>query len=247
MRDDIRSLELNLERLGAAMTYPPTPDIATVVARRVEGGIEATQPPAVRWVPAGPALAALVVAAAIVVAVASPAQEAVADLFDRINIFEADVPEDLPLDIRGEQVSLEEAETRLGRRILLPSASDGSTLSPERVIIQDFRPTSAHAAALFFETDRRVPFILMETDSGLGKGLADSATAEPVSDIGDGQAFWLEGTRLVQLYDDEGNFIQESQRRAEANTLVWMEGDLILRLEGDLTRVEATEIARSVR
>jgi hypothetical protein len=81
----------------------------------------------------------------------------------------------------------------------------------------------------------------------VGKGLSVGATAEPVAGLGDGEAFWLEGLRIVQLYDAEGNFLQESQRRTESNTLVWMQDGLVLRLEGELTREEAIEIARSFR
>ena len=55
------------------------------------------------------------------------------------------------------------------------------------------------------------------------------------------------GLRIVQSYDAEGNFIRESQRQTETNTLVWIQNDLVFRLEGDLSQDEALRMARSVK
>jgi len=248
MSDDMTNLELDLTRLGRALAYPPTPELAAIVRTRITPlSRSATAKPGA-WGLAGTALAAIVVLVAVIVGISSPAREAVADLFDRIDIFTTDeVPESLTEDFRGEAVSVNEAQQRLGRRILLPAGPDGSPLVPSAIIYQDFRPTRALAVALFFETDAGVPFVILETDTSLGKGLGPGASAQPVAGVGDGEAYWLQGLRIVQLYDADGNFIEESQRRTEANTLVWIQDGLVLRLEGDLPRDQTIEIARSMR
>jgi hypothetical protein len=249
VRDDQRDFEQRIERLGAAIVYPATPDLPARVLDRMQASSARSIPPApAGWRFAGVALAAVVVGFAALVAIAAPARNAVADLFDRIEIFQADdVPEDLPSDIRGEEVSLAEAEERFGAPLVLPTAADGSRLDPSTVIYQDFSPSSTQAVAATFETDEGVPYVVVQTDGGLGKGLADGATAEVVGGVGDGGAYWLEGLRIVQLYDTDGNFLHDSRRRADANTLVWIEDSRVLRLEGDLSREEAIEIAKSVR
>jgi len=247
MREDLATIEQELTRLGQAMAYPPTPELAARVRARITQGVMAPAKPGA-WGLAGTAVAGLVVLAAVIVGIAAPAREAVADLFDRIDIFTTDeVPESLTADFRGETVSLDEAQQRLGRPILLPAGPDGSLLVPSAVIYQDYRPARARAVALFFETDDGIPFVVVETDAALGKGLGPGASAQPVAGVGDGEAYWLEGLRIVELYDADGNFIQESQRRTGANTLVWIQDDLVLRLEGDLSQDEALHIARSMR
>jgi hypothetical protein len=196
----------------------------------------------------GVALAAVVVAVAALIAIAAPARDAVADLFDRIDIFSTEeVPPDLPADIRGESVTLAEAQERLGQRILLPTAANDSPIIPTTVVYHDFGAARPRAVTLSFETAAGVPFAILETDGGIGKGLGSGASAQPVASVGDGGAYWLEGMRIVQIYDARGDLIEESQRRAEANTLVWVQDGFALRLEGDIWRGEAIEIARSVR
>jgi hypothetical protein len=243
MREEMRRLEHDLERLGTAFTYPATPQLAAAVTARIT-----QQPrPAPALGLAGALIAAVIVAGATLAGTVAPARDAVADLFDRINIFEAEeIPEGLPTDIPGEPVTLEDAETRLGRRIELPAYPEDASDSLTKVLYQDFRPQELEAVALFFEPEGTAPFVLYETTTHVGKGLGPGATAVPVSGLGDGEAYWLRGLRVVQLYDSDGNFIRESERRTDVNTLVWQQDDFVYRLEGDLSQEEAMQIARSL-
>jgi len=247
MRDDLTGLGLDLTRLGSAIAYPPTPELAARVRARItRTRVTAPAKPGT-WSLAGTALAAIVVLLAVIVGIAAPARDAVADLFDRIDIFTTDeVPENLPTDTRQE-ISLKEVEQRLGWRIPLPTSPDGSIMAPTKVLYQGFPPTRARAVALSFTTGGGVPYVILATDAGLGKGLGPGASAEPVPGLGAGEAYWLEGLRIVQIYDTDGNFIRESQRRTESNTLAWIQNDLVFRLEGDLSRNDALEIARSMK
>lgn len=71
---------------------------------------------------------------------------------------------------------------------------------------------------------------------------APSAVRVPVAGR---EALWLPTAHRVTVMSAEGDVRQLPSRRLAAPTLVWLDGDLTLRLEGDLTLEEATEIAES--
>jgi catechol 2,3-dioxygenase-like lactoylglutathione lyase family enzyme len=248
MRDEFTGIELRITRLAQSIAYPSTPPIAASVRARVSETAVAPPPPLRMRSLAGVGLAALVVALAMTVAFVAPARDAAAGLFDRINIFQAaEIPSDLTTDIRGEHISFEEAQRRVGWRIVQPTDPDGSTLNPEEVLYQQFSSGGPRGVVSFYLPDGSAPFALFQTDAGLGKGLGSGATSEPVSGLGDGRAYWLQGLRIVQLYDSAGNLIRESQRQTKANTLVWMQNSLVYRIEGELSQEEALRLARSLK
>jgi Domain of unknown function (DUF4367) len=247
-REEIDRLEYDVQLLSQAMVFPSTPSFAGRVRSRIEAERE-VRAPAPSWQLALTAAAAALVGLAFLAGVLAPARNAVADLFDSINIFETDeVPADLTRDITGTPVSLEAAEATLGRPIRLPTYPEEST--PERVLLQDFGQVKA--AVLFFEHPDGTRFALFETNAGVGKGLpavgkgiAGEAQAEPVPGLGS-EAYWLTGLRIVQYYDLEGSVIQDSVRATDVNTLLWGEDGYVFRIESDLTQEEAIKIAKSL-
>jgi hypothetical protein len=249
MQEQIDRLERDTTLLGRAITYPETPSLAGRVRSRIEAE-RRLQAPAPSWQLAVTAIAAAAVALAFVAGVFGPARDAVADLFDRINIFEtAEVPTDLTREISGTQVTLAEAERRLGLPLLLPA--DVASAEPDRVLIQDFR--SVKAAVLFYRHGDGTPYALFETNAPVGKGLPiagkgvlSSSQAQPVRGLGD-EAYWLTGLRIVQYYDPSGAVIRDSVRATEANTLLWSANGRTFRIEGNLTQGEAIKIAKSLR
>lgn len=70
---------------------------------------------------------------------------------------------------------------------------------------------------------------------------ADGAQRVTVSGT---DALWLPTAHRVVVVSDDGT-VRSLPSRLAAPTLVWLDGDLTLRLEGDLTLEEATEIAES--
>jgi hypothetical protein len=62
-------------------------------------------------------------------------------------------------------------------------------------------------------------------------------------DVGD-QGAWFEEPHVVAFRDSRGNF-RESTARLVGKTLFWQQGDVTLRLEGDLSKEQALRIARS--
>ncbi len=247
MQQEIDRLERDITLLSRAIAFPEAPSLASRVRSRIEADRTRRAP---SWQLALTAIAAAAVALAFIAGVASPARDAIADLFDRINIFEtAEVPKDLTREISGTQVTLEEAEARLGLPLILPG--DAATTEPDRVLIQDFR--SVKAAVLFFRHSDGTPYALFETNAAVGKGLpiagkgvVSSSQARPVRDLGD-EAYWLTGLRIVQYYDPSGAVIRDSVRATEENTLLWSANGRVFRIEGNLTQEQAIGIARSLK
>lgn len=58
-------------------------------------------------------------------------------------------------------------------------------------------------------------------------------------------ALWLPTAHRVTVMSDEGD-VRQLPSRLAAPTLVWLDDDLTLRLEGELTLAEATRVAQSV-
>jgi hypothetical protein len=57
---------------------------------------------------------------------------------------------------------------------------------------------------------------------------------------------WISGARHVVVFRGRTGRFHELQTRMAGNVLVWTRGNLTLRLEGDLTKQEALELARSI-
>lgn len=60
--------------------------------------------------------------------------------------------------------------------------------------------------------------------------------------------YWIDGEpHLFFSYRDERGQLRQDRSRLAGNVLLWERGDLTLRIEGNLTKVEALRIAESVR
>jgi hypothetical protein len=258
MQQEIDRLERDISLLSRAIAFPEAPSLATRVRSRIEAERK-LRAPAPSWQLALTAIAAAAVALAFVAGVLAPARDAVADLFDRINIFEtAEVPKDVTREITGTPVTVEEAEARLRLPLLLPGGPvsielPGGPFSvvPDRVLFQEYGPVKV--AVLFFRHSDGTPYALFETNAPVGKGLPiagkgvlSSLQAQPVRGLGD-EAYWLTGLRIVQYYDPSGAVIRDSVRATEANTLLWSANGRVFRIEGNLTQDQAIAVARSLR
>ncbi len=246
-KDNPDPLERELRRLAEAIAYPPTPSLAAAVRRRLEEAAARPAPlpfwrlAAVRGFAA--ALAVALLAFALTLGISGGAREAVADFFGRIRIFQTqESPANLPREVSGRPASLDEAGHFLGTPIRLPTQPEGIG-APDRVLLQQF---GEFRAVVLEYLAPRPPFLLFATSGFIGKGLALGEAPKTVEGLGEGMAFWLEGLHIVEYYDTAGNVIQES-RRAAANTLIWQQGGLTYRLEGNLSLDDALKIAESLR
>lgn len=78
-----------------------------------------------------------------------------------------------------------------------------------------------------------------------GKMLGPDTTLEKVT-IGGRQGYWIAGQpHFFFFIDADGNFRNETMRLA-TNTLIFDDGGTIVRLEGDLTKDQALQIAASM-
>ncbi len=236
MQREIEILENDLVLLGRAVRYPATPGLVASAPARPRG---------FRLAPSGlRGAAGVVVALAVLVggiAAVAPAREAVADLFDKINIFEIDqVPPGITYAIEGREVSLDVARDALGFEPALPAGTQ-----PSRVLLQEF--AEIKAVAFFFDPENGPGYVLFETNGQVGKGLPTSGEdAELVDGLG-GEAYWLTGLRLVQYENLYGDVIYESRRVTDQNTLIWSHRGLVFRIEGPLEREAAVELALSLQ
>jgi hypothetical protein len=242
--NEFEFLENQLMTTSRAIQYPPTPDLASGFwARLTTSGVR--QPASGRLRVAGFVTMGAMAVLAVAIALISPARDAAADLFSRINIFETDrSTEGLPTVIPGNETTLEQAETALGANILQPSEPPGLDL--ERVLLQNYGGGSV-VAVLFYRGDG-LTFALFASNTFAGKGipLGGIVDVEPVAGLGN-EAYWLEGRRIVQSLQPNGDVITGSERVTDANALIWDQDGYVYRIEGDLEKDQAIAIARSVR
>jgi hypothetical protein len=226
-------LEVALRELGRHVEFPPTPDLASAVRGRIG------ERRSWRW-PVAIALAVLV--AALGAALAVP--DARTALLDWLGLRGAEIVrvDKLPpvsgdgdLDL-GRPVTLAEARG-LAPWILVPEdAPDSvyfSTAIPDGKV--DFiwgTPTSTRLLLTQFRAQQTFIEKLLEPGS--------RAERADVGDLG----VWIEDDHGFAFRDRNGAFREETSRLA-GNTLIWEQGVVTLRLEGNLSKDEALRIARS--
>ena len=238
-------LERALGVLARELDVPETPDLATAVLAQ----LEPHKPPRVergRWIVA----LAVVVLAALAATLAIP--DARAALFrwlsiggERIELVD-ELPEipvqgDLELAL-GDPVSLEEAR----RRSAFPVRELGEP--PDRVyvggqgIVWSLYGTPERPRLLVAQSSLLPPLheILM-------KKLVTPGTRVERVDVHGSPGVLLSGeTHFVLLLDRYGEIVEDSARLAR-DVLIWEEGAVGYRLEGDFDLEEALELAGSLR
>lgn len=229
-------LEQRLEELGAELAFPPERDLAPAVVAR----LRSRRPFPWRRV----ALACAVLVAAVAAALAVPQARTALQRWFHLGGATVVRVETLPRTVErsraaglGVPMSLEGAERRAGFQLVLPPGQ-----RPKRAyLLGDALVTvvlQAHGA----------PVLLSGFPSfgsgSLRKLTATDAGVEPAR-VGNDQAIWLEGPHAFQYFGRGGFTV--APVRVRGNVLLWLHGDLTLRLEGDLTEAQALELARRAR
>ena len=80
----------------------------------------------------------------------------------------------------------------------------------------------------------------------IGKGVGPGTKVESVR-VGDAPAIWIEGEAHFFFYRDAGGNISQETLRLAGNTLLWQRDGTLLRLEAEVDRRRALEIAASFR
>ena len=219
-------LDVALRELGRQVEFPPTPDLAPKVRARLERPRRWGRPVAI-------ALAVLVVAVGAVLAV-PPARTAILDWLGLRGVTITRVDELPPTRPIG---SLE-----LGRRVELAKA-------PPWALVPDDRPDRVYVGDgtvnLLWGTPDDVRLLLSQFrgEALIQKMIEGGAKVEHVS-INGRPGVWLDQPHVVVIRDPRGQFRDEATRLA-GKTLLWGQGDVTLRLEGDLSKAQALRIARS--
>lgn len=241
--NEFEFLENQLMTTSRAIPYPPTPDLASGFwGRLTTSGVR--QPASDRLRVAGFVTMGAMAVLAVAIALISPARDAAADLFSRINIFETDrSTEGLPTVIPGDETTLEQAETALGARILQPS---DESFQMEQVLLQNYGSGSVVAVLFYRSDDANFALFASNTFAGKGIPLGGIVDVEPVTGLGN-EAYWLEGRRIVQSLQPNGDVITGAERVTDANALIWEQDGYVYRIEGDLEKDQAIEIAKSLR
>jgi hypothetical protein len=234
----VTGLERDLRELGGEIAWPATPRLQLELepARRRFGST------ALRPVALG--LAVLLVALAGVLALSPGARRAFLEIF-RLKGATVELVETLP-DVRpqgidfGERVDREEAERRVGFELL---GLDG--VDPDAVYVLDDR-----LASLVYGDPGRPRLVLSQLRGAVYEGFLKKAgtrgtSVEQVTVDGEPGLF-VSGDEHFVMFRDEFGGITDERTYLAGTVLLWNRGDLLLRLEGDLTREEALELAGSV-
>lgn len=261
-RMDDRTLEATLVEIGRDLAYPRPTRMADAVRARIRAARPVRRPWTARLAPAFLTLALL----ALAVAIASPGVRSAARDFLHlrgIDIFPVpSVPAPTtrpasasPAAIPGERVTLETARARMPFAITLPVDFG----EPDAVYVQRIGTTEAVALVYLAGPGRPAPSSAMPDvaalvvevragfdDSFIGKGLGPGTTVQQV-DVGGARGDWIQGQPHFVFYRDVlGNYQQDSVRLA-GNTLIWVQGEVTLRLEAQLDRDPAIAIAARFR
>lgn len=262
-------LEQQLSALAAEINWPPTPNLAARIhvpssrgGRRVSAGWSdlfgtITRP---RWALAAAAL--LITLAAL--GAYPPSREAIANwvnvhvFFQRVPVLPTPSPQPPgPLGERlglGGRTTLAAAQKQLSWQIRIPA----SLGQPDEVYLQ--LPPDGPAqgeVTLVYSTRAGLPVagetgvaVLVTEAQGavdknfFGKMLGPDTTLEEVTVAGH-PGYWLAGApHLFFFIDASGSFRNETLRLA-TNTLILDEGGAVVRIEGNLTKAQALQIASS--
>jgi hypothetical protein len=247
--------ELELELRELRVEWPATPDVAGAVQERL-----AAPAPARRWRLERPAWQLAVAATALVIAVVMAIPPARAAVLDLLGFSSVRITREEPRPstfgqalVLGEPVTLEQA--RRAFPVLVPEElgepdavylEQHPLVGPRVDLVYRPRPglpASGNTGAGLLVTEfRAVTEPLIEKAAGTG------ATVERLR-VGGDPAFFISGAPhgFAYLNPDTGEANFEEQRMAGNTLLVERSDGTLLRLEADVSRERAVEIAESMR
>jgi hypothetical protein len=252
----VSELERTLEAIGRALDYPPVPDIASGVAERVRGR-RAARIPARRTLAI--ATAALLLMAGAAFAAAPSLRHSVLDWLGLRSVHVQRVPRlpALPPGRAGRNLGLGTRTTLPGARSHVRFAVLVPVLAPDEVYVASApaggRVTLVYAprAGLPRTHETRVGMLITEFLGEQPRGFIDKTlgpgtTAEPVT-VGGDPGVWIAGRPHEIVYMDPDGSVNIDTLRLAGNTLIWRHGEVLVRLEADVSKAAALRIARSMR
>jgi hypothetical protein len=248
--------ELELELRELEIAWPETPDLATGVQARL------TAPPRRRSWFDRPAWQLAVASVALIIAVVMAIPPARAAVLDWLGFGSVRITREEPRPSRfgqalalGDPVTLAQARKEAGYPVLVPAAIgdpdavyvyNHAAMGPRVDFVYRARPglpsSSNTGAGMLITQFRAVASPLIEKSVGTG------AKVERLT-VGGDPAFFISGAPHGFAYynpdTDQSNF--EEQRLAGNTLLVDRSDGVLLRIEADISRDRAVEIAESLR
>jgi hypothetical protein len=267
----VPDLEQQLSALSSALEWPATPDLASRWESYLPASRRGRRDSAGWGGPIGNQRQWALAAAAVILALAAlgaypPTREAIASwvnvhtIFQRVTHLATPSPQPPgPLGKRlglGAQTTLAAAQKQITWHIDVPSILG----KPDEVYLQP--PPDAPAqgeVTLVYATRPGIPVagqtgvsVLLTEARGavdqnfFGKMIGPDTTLEAVTVAGSQQGYWISGPLNEFFFTDaNGGFRSETVRLA-ANTLILDYGGTVIRIEGNLTKAQAVEIATSL-
>jgi hypothetical protein len=254
-------LERMLSQLGAELDWPQTPDLAPRVRTRLtERRPEPRRRPLLTGLRRSLALAlvVLLVLAAVTAAAVPSVRDAVLEFLGlqgatverRITL--PTPPPERPLDL-GRRTTLAGAGEGLAFEPLVPAglgAPDGvyvggGVAGGELSLAYLPRPGLPQARST------RLGLLVSEFRGDLdpnyiGKVVGPGGVVEQLT-VDGGQTIWIEGVPHFFFYRDPAGQVIETELRLAQNVLLVERGDVLVRLEGAMSRERAVRIARSLQ
>jgi hypothetical protein len=248
------TLERELVDLGRHLAWPVPPDLAASVGQELRTVVPIRR--------RGPRRVAVLAAAAVLIltgllAVSPGLRAALLELFRlpgaRIEIEPTPSPVparpgDLTGLVSGREVSLEEAQAEAGFPVVVPEALG----APDQVVLAGTGDEAAVSMAwrpgkgLEAADETGYGAILTQFRAGTREDLIKKVTGGQVVPVvvGGVPGYWVEGPHPVYLLRDGG--VIEDRPRLSASSLLWTRGDVLLRLETDLSMDQALAVANTV-
>jgi len=230
----VTELELRLHELRQEIAWPETP--------LLEPDLRSSPAPR-RWRrQLAIALAVLLVVLAGVLALSPGARSAFLEIFhirgatvERVERLPEVPTTGIPL---GQRVSREQAQRRVG----FPLVDVGE---PDAVYVR------GTTASLVYGPSSQPRLVLTEGRGTLWDGFvkkmaATGTTVDEVTVAGEPGLF-VSGAQHIVMFIGPNGLIQDEQSFLAGTVLLWNRGPLLLRMEGDLTRPEAVELAESAK
>ena len=254
MRED--ELDATLREIGERLDYPQPTAMASAVRARLREP-RRLERRRFGFAPAFVTLALL----AIVIALGSPAAREAGEFLHLrgIDIFRVpSVPATLPplqFSVAGERTTLDAARRRVRFTPRIPTSADLGV--PDDVFIETVGTTDRltlvyrQRSGIPVSAGAGVSALVVEARGTVDEALFAKATGpgtrvEPVN-VNGGQGYWLEGAPHVFFYrDPSGNIVNDTLRLA-GNTLVWVQDGVTIRLEAQVTRERALQLAATFR
>ena len=243
-------LEQDLTDLAAAIAWPPAPRLRILLPAQ-------RRPALPRW--------AFAVAAALVIAAGAliymPTRDAIAGFLNlhttvnRVPALHSPSPRPGQSLGLGTPTTLAEAQSRLTWKIMVPPALGQPdvvylTRPPEGPSADEVTLVYANRAGIKPSGQTGVSLLVTEArgtvdEQFFGKTVGPGTTVESV-DVNGHRGWWISGQPHMFVFTDgNGNPYFDTLRLA-TNTLIIDDGGTIVRIEGDMTKAQALQIASSL-